>query len=108
MSMVSKQSPIVYGKTYQANRTYPRYQSASRFEHTDVFLILIFCLAMYGLFLYYFLPSFAPGSYRRIVAELGYHWQIAWQATEYSLAQVSLSLSHTPVLGEWYQYLTTR
>lgn len=107
MSMASKQSPIVHVQTYQANRTYPRYQSSSRFEYNDVILILLFCLALYGLFLYYFLPTVAPGSYRRIVAELGYHWQIAWRSTEYYLAQVSLSLSHIPVLGEWYQYLTT-
>lgn len=105
--MVSKQSPIVHVQAYEANRMYPRRQHAPRFEYGDILLMLLICFVMYGLFLYYFLPTAAPASYQRAIAELGYHWQAAWQSIQYSLAQVLLSFSHTTVLGEWIQYLTT-
>jgi len=105
--MVNKQSPIVHVQTQQMNRMYPRHQSGSRSEYGDVVLILLFCFVMYGLFLYYFVPAAAPASYQRVASELGYQWQAAWQPMRYFLAQVFLSLSHIPVLGDWVQSLIT-
>jgi hypothetical protein len=103
----SKQSPIVHVQAERTYRTYPRYASASSFGYGDVMLLLTFCFALYGLFLYYFLPSATSLSYQRTMAELSYQWQVAWQSMRYSLHQASFSFSHTTVLGEWYQYLTT-
>lgn len=104
--MVSKQSPIVHVQAQAMNRSYPRHPSRLRGEYGDVILILLFCFAMYGLFLYYFVPVAASVRYQRAVSELGYHWQAVWQSLRYSLAHLFLSLSHTPIVGEWLQFLT--
>jgi hypothetical protein len=101
----SKQSPIVHVQAARENGAYARYQHKSSFEYTDVVLIMIGCFVLYGLFIYYFLPTAAPASYQRALLELNYQWQVALQSLRYSLGQAFFSFSHTSVLGEWYQYL---
>ena len=99
----SKQSPIVYVQAQTANRLYPHRQRASAFEYTDIVLLLTFCFAVYGLFLYYFLPATASNTYQRAALELSYQWQATGQALRYHLVQVLFSQSS--LLGDWYPTL---
>ena len=103
----SKQSPIVHVGTVRDTRQYLRYHSVSLFEYKDVLLILLFCFALYGLFIYYILPTAGPAGYRQAVNELSYNWQGTWYTMHRTFLQVSSALSQHPVLGEWYQYLFT-
>lgn len=101
----SKQSPIVQVGAVHDTQRYLRYHSASSFEYKDVLLMLLFCFALYGLFIYYILPTSA--SYRQAANELSYYWQSSWSGMHHTFREVSFSLSQHPVLGEWYQYLFT-
>lgn len=104
--MVSnKQSPIVHISAAPRDRLYPRYRSTSLVEHADMLIILFFCFAMYGVFIYYLFPRVAPNSHYRIITELGYHWQVAWRYFQHTWLPNSLfSLSQ---FDEWYHFLVT-
>ena len=99
----SKQSPIVYVQAQSMNRLYPYRQRATAFEYTDIVLLLAGCFAVYGLFLYYFLPVTASTTYQRAALELSYQWQATGQALRYHLVQVLFSQSS--LLGDWYPTL---
>ena len=101
----SKQSPIVQGGAAHDMRRYLRYQSASVFEYKDVLIMLLFCFALYGLFIYYILPT--STNYRQAANELSYYWQSTWYGMHHTFTEVSFALAQHPVLGEWYQYLLT-
>jgi hypothetical protein len=105
--MSSKQSPIVRKYAHEANREYPRYQSASRFEYGDIILILLFCFAVYSLFLYYLMPTTAFINSRRAVAELAYNGQIILNSAESHLAQYVPTHTLTMLFAEWFHYFTT-
>jgi hypothetical protein len=98
----SKQSPIVYVQAQPVNRLYPHRQRAG-FEYTDIVLLLAGCFAVYGLFLYYFLPVTASTTYQRAALELSYQWQATGQALRYYVVQVLFSQSS--LLGDWYPTL---
>ncbi len=100
----SKNSPIVHISASQRHTLYP-HRKASVFEHLDLLVILTFCLALYGFFIYFLMPTVAPHSYHRAMNELSYQWQVAWRYYQHMWFQDSLfSLSQ---LDEWYQYLVT-
>lgn len=101
----SKPSPIVQVGAVHDTRRYLRYRSASSFEYKDVLLMLLICLALYGLFIYYILPT--STSYRQAANELNYSWQSTWSGIHHTFTEVSFALAQHPVLGEWYQYLFT-
>lgn len=99
----SKNSPVVHISTAQRNKLYPRYRSASLFEHTDLLVILAVCFLLYGTFVYYLFPRVAPHSHQRVITELSYNWQAAWRYFQHTwLPDSLLSLSQ---LDEWYQFL---
>lgn len=99
----SKQSPIVQVGAVNDTKRFLRYQNTSLFEYKDVLLMLLFCLALYGFFIYYILPTSA--NHRQAANELSYYWQVTWYSMSSTFSQASSSLSQHPVLGEWYQYL---
>lgn len=101
----SKNSPIVHISNAQRNKLYPRYGKASLFEHADLMVILVVCLLLYGVFVYYLVPSVAPNSYHRALNQLSYEWQVAWRYFQHTWLQDSFfSLSQ---FDEWYQFLVT-
>lgn len=67
--------------------------------------MLLFCFALYGLFIYYILPTSANS--RQAANELSYYWQSTWYGMHHTMTEVSFALAQYPVLGEWYQYLFT-
>ena len=99
----SKQSPIVYVQAQAVNRLYSHRQNTPAFEYTDIVLLLAGCFAVYGLFLYYFLPVTASTTYQRAALELSYKWQATGQSLRYYLVQVPFSQSS--LLGDWYPTL---
>ncbi len=52
-------------------------------EHGGLLVIMLFCFLVYGLLLYYVLPSGASSRYVRVSAELSYYWHNSWHFIEY-------------------------
>lgn len=59
-------------------------------ENGGLLVIMLFCFLVYGLLLYYVLPSGASSRYARVSAELSYYWHSSWYFIEYQITTTYL------------------